>query len=180
MIQFVDRAFLRTLSSIEPSSSISFYFHSSDFIRRRNKKKKRERGRKRERGVTVSSKRRLILIRRSFGEDQKSLSFSLGTEATVRIRKAAKKKRQLHSVQATLFAREAHRASRWCKQPINMHGALSSQCDRNRLVRFICETISRRTVAVIHPATLSPNFLFHLRGGKRLTPRRIFRASVEQ
>lgn len=79
MIQFVDRAFLRTLSSIEPSSSISFYFHSSDFIRRRNKKKKRERGRKRERGVTVSSKRRLILIRRSFGEDQKSLSFSLGT-----------------------------------------------------------------------------------------------------
>lgn len=40
MIQFVDRAFLRTLSSIEPSSNISFYFHSSDFIRRRNKKKK--------------------------------------------------------------------------------------------------------------------------------------------
>lgn len=36
--------------------------------------------REREREVsTVSSKRRLILIRRSFGEDQKSLSFSLGT-----------------------------------------------------------------------------------------------------
>lgn len=43
---------------------------------------------------------------RSFGEDQKSF---LAHEATIRIRKALKKKRQPHSVPAMLFARETQR-----------------------------------------------------------------------
>ena len=97
---------------------------------------------------------------RSFGEDQKSF---LAHEAAIRIRKAPKKKRQPHSVPATLFAPgETHRASR-CKQPINIHVALSSRCDRKHHRRFICENDKslpqlRRDATI--PASFTKFFVF--------------------